>query len=190
MSVPTIIGLTGYAQHGKNTAAEVFADLGFRPVAFADALRELATRVNPYVVPDQQKPNRYADLVADVGYEDAKARGDVRRFLQDLGTGVRDVIGENAWVSALTGKLYPGERYVITDVRFPNEARAITNLGGEVWRVQRLNPDGTPFDNGIGIDHPSEAHIAELPVRVAVVATSVEELRGTVKHIIGARGLA
>jgi hypothetical protein len=180
-----IIGLTGYAQHGKNTVGEVFEGLGYRPVAFADALRELATIVNPYVTPEPQKPNRYAGVVAEYGYEQAKLKGDVRRFLQDLGTGVRDIIGPNAWVQALTNKLVPGERYVITDVRFPNEAAAVTNLGGEVWRVHR--PD---FDNGIGTSHPSEAHIADLPCQVFLANDGgVAELQRMVKHLIGARGL-
>jgi hypothetical protein len=190
--VPNIVGLTGYAQHGKNTIAEVFESLGYRPMAFADALREMARRLNPVVRVDHSGlPVRYVELLDSVGYEEAKRNQEVRRILQVLGTEcVRDIIGENAWVQALTRQLYPGEKYVITDVRFPNEGQAIHGLGGEVWRAVRLNEDGSPFDNGIGTDHPSEAHIASLPVNVVIVARSVDELQGMVKSIIGARGTA
>jgi hypothetical protein len=201
--VPNIVGLTGYAQHGKNTIAEVFEGLGYRPMAFADALREMARRLNPVIhstpVAPQGEPYeelrwhyvRYADMVDTLGYESAKQHPEVRRVLQVLGTEcVRDIIGDNAWVQALTRQLFPGEKYVITDVRFPNEASAVHGLGGEVWRAVRLNEDGSPFDNGIGTDHPSEAHIASLPVNVVIVARSVDELQGMVKSIIGARGTA
>jgi hypothetical protein len=182
--VPNIIGLTGYAQHGKNTVAEVFEDLGYRPVAFADALREMARRLDPWVGAGHL---RYSELLNGVGYEEAKKNPEVRRLLQVLGTEcVRDIIGENAWVQALFKNVFPGERYVITDVRFPNEARAVTQAGGEVWKVTRLG-----FDNGLGVDHPSEAHIGKLPYHVEFVNdTTVEALQSWVKKTIGARGFA
>jgi hypothetical protein len=196
--VPNIIGLTGFAQHGKNTVAEVFEGLGYRPKAFADALREMARRLNPLIpvenvdfakapIPVWTSHERYADLVDSLGYEEAKRIPEVRRVLQVLGTEcVRDIIGENSWVHALTRQLFPGEKYVITDVRFPNEARAVASLGGEVWRVHR--PD---FDNGIGADHPSEAHIESIGAHVVLFnASDVEGLQQMVKSIIGARGLA
>jgi hypothetical protein len=193
--VPNIIGLTGFAQHGKNTVAEVFEGLGYRPKAFADALREMARRLNPVItwssgVVDGKtytQVKRYAELVDEVGYEEAKKHAEARRVLQVLGTEcVRDIIGENSWVHALTRQLFPGEKYVITDVRFPNEARAVASLGGEVWRVHR--PD---FDNGIGADHPSEAHIESIGAHVVLFnASDVEGLQQMVKSIIGARGLA
>jgi hypothetical protein len=101
-----IIGITGHAQHGTDTmGARLVEAHGFTRVAFADALRALAEYLNPYVLPDPQLPNRYAALVADRGYEVAKGIGDVRRVLQDLGTGVRDIIGADAWVNALEGRI-------------------------------------------------------------------------------------
>lgn len=188
MPVPNIVGITGYAQHGKNTAGEVLEDLGYRPMAFAEQLRKLATIVNPVIFYSPSRGNvRYNEVLGHYGYEKAKVLyPEVRRFLQDLGTGVRDTVGENAWVAALTKQLMPGVKYVITDVRFPNEAKAITNVGGEVWRVVRPG-----FDNGLGTDHPSEAFIAELPDQATLVNMgTVEDLRGIVKSIVGARGLA
>jgi len=80
----------------------------------------------------------------------------VRWLLQKLGTdAMRDVIHPNIWVNALfadykdewggmntytnTGK-YPN--WIITDVRFPNEADAILERGGIMLRVNRgkINP--------------------------------------------------
>ena len=42
-----------------------------------------------------------------------------------------------------------GSKVVFADVRFPNEANAIKELGGEVWRVER-------FNSGPANNHASE----------------------------------
>jgi Deoxynucleotide monophosphate kinase len=74
---------------------------------------------------------------------------------------VRDMVGEMSWVDALDKVIEPGHSdalYVITDVRFPNEAEYISRNNGIVIKVNRPN-----FDNGVPTDHPSERHIATLP---------------------------
>jgi hypothetical protein len=190
--IPRIVGITGYAQHGKNTLGEVFVGVGYKQVAFADALKSMALVLDPHILTERDDGTGVWDvrlhwLVEELGWEGAKQNPEVRRFLQVLGTeAVRDHLGENAWVLALTSKLLPGEKYVVTDVRFPNEAAAITGMGGEVWRVERPG-----FDNGLGTDHPSERHVATLPVAVTFrnVGTQ-EEFEAAVRHYIGARGTA
>ena len=84
----------------------------------------------------------------------------VRDFLQKLGTdGLRTGLHENTWVNALMAD-YEGlydidtdrttwPKWVITDTRFPNEAKAIKEAGGIVIRVDR--PGYKPIN-----DHPSE----------------------------------
>lgn len=60
-----------------------------------------------------------------------------RDVLQLLGTeGVRRVIHPNAWINALMGE-YRGQNWIITDVRFPNEADAVRRMGGMVVRINR-----------------------------------------------------
>jgi hypothetical protein len=176
-----IIGITGHAQHGKDTmGARLVEAHGFTKVAFADALRALAEYLNPYVVPDAGKPNRYRGVLATMGYEQAKQVAEFRRVLQDLGTGAREVIGDDVWVMALRNALDPEGRYVITDVRFPNEAAMIHDLGGTLVRVRRIDADGNPFDNGLGTDHPSEAHVDSLPAD----AELLNDGTGTFREII------
>jgi hypothetical protein len=78
----------------------------------------------------------------------------VRRLLQVFGTEVgREMFGENFWVD-LAFKQVQQERVVFADVRFPNEAQAIIDKGGQVWRVQReghkpvnLHASETAMDN-------------------------------------------
>lgn len=89
----------------------------------------------------------------------------VREFLQNLGTdALRDGLHPNTWVNALMSD-YKGlydldtdrttwPHWVITDTRFPNEARAIKDAGGIVIRVDRpgisainAHPSETALDN-------------------------------------------
>lgn len=70
-----------------------------------------------------------------------------RIFLQMLGTeAIRDHIHENAWVNALFADYYPCHPYIedkdlphwiVTDVRFPNEAQTIVDYGGKMVRINR-----------------------------------------------------
>ena len=66
----------------------------------------------------------------------------VRRLLQIMGTEQgRDVWGEDIWVNTMFAwmtlyhKDWGIDKFVIPDVRFPNELRAIQKLGGRVYRV-------------------------------------------------------
>jgi len=89
----------------------------------------------------------------------------IRMFLQKLGTdAIRDGLHPNAWVNALMSEYksekfsgYIGDtrqdidasKWIITDTRFHNEAKAIKDKGGYVIRVDR--PGLGPVNS-----HPSE----------------------------------
>ncbi len=79
----------------------------------------------------------------------------VRDFLQKLGTdGLRDGLHVNTWVNALMADYDLGSNWIVTDTRFPNEAKAIKDAGGIVIRVDRpgvkainAHPSETGLDN-------------------------------------------
>lgn len=158
MSLPRIIGITGYARHGKDTIASVLVrELGYSRCALADRMKELLLVLDPYTDADYE---RLSDLVDAGGWEHAKSFDEVRRLLQFFGTQVgREGLGEDVWIGALakaTPGFYADRKVVIPDVRFTNEAAFIRRLGGQVWGVER--PD---FDNGLGVNgtHASERDI-------------------------------
>jgi hypothetical protein len=132
-----IIGLSGYARSGKDTVAELLVlNYGFKRMAFADGIREALTALNPIL----HDGHRLNELVGMYGWEIAKAKDEVRRLLQVMGTEVgRKLINEDVWVWLLFNKINTDERIVIPDVRFPNEAKMIEQQGGEVWRINRHN---------------------------------------------------
>jgi hypothetical protein len=174
--VTTLVGLSGYARSGKDTAAEALVADGWERRAFADSLRRFLYALNPMVLPSG---TRLRSFVNAYGWETAKTTcAEVRELLQRCGTEAgREVIGRNVWVDATLGDLtYLEQRQpvVVTDVRFPNEADYIKHHGGIVVRVNRpgvgpnTKPDGTvhgsetaldgyPFDFVIDNDSTPEA---------------------------------
>lgn len=183
MNLPRLIGVTGYARHGKDTLASVLTrELGYTRVALADKMKELLLVLDPIVdAYANVNGTRLSDLVEEEGWDGAKQLPEVRRLLQVFGTQVgRQGLGEDVWIEALargTMGFYGGtRRIVIPDVRFPNEAAFIHRLGGEVWRVKRPG-----FDNGIGVAHDSERYISGLIVDEEFVnADSVDQFKDRV----------
>lgn len=72
-----------------------------------------------------------------------------RELLQIMGTECgRQNIHPNIWVNALFADYNYNSSWIITDVRFPNEAKAIKDKGGILIRVNR--------ESDVVDDHPSE----------------------------------
>lgn len=166
-----IIGLSGYAGSGKDTAALGLITDGWERRSFADVLRAFCYAQNPLVKrADEAFMGGYEylplrELVDEAGWERAKVENpEVRELLQRTGTEAgRDVLGANVWVDAVMNNL-PDAPVVVTDVRFGNEYAAIKAAGGHVVRIERpgIGPvnahesdralDGFQFDRTIRND--------------------------------------
>lgn len=130
-----IIGLMGYAQSGKDSVAEILVnDFGYIRFAFADKVRELLYEMNPNF-----RDTLLQQAVDKYGWDEVKQDLAVRRMLQNLGVGARKIFGQNFWVNQVIDqfKLEYSKNIVITDVRFTNEANAIKEKNGELWRIKR-----------------------------------------------------
>ena len=134
-----LIGFTGPPGCGKDAAADhLVTHHDFRQVAFADPIRQAALALNPMV----DSFYKLDEVVRAWGWTDAKHRWpEVRRCLQVLGTEVgRDMFGPDIWINRTFQKIetfQPGQRVVITDVRFRNEADALWARGGYLIRLRR-----------------------------------------------------
>lgn len=159
-----LIGLSGYARSGKDEAAKVLMEeFGFQRIAFADKLRDFLYALNPVVSNGEQVLNdfdkkyvRLRDVIDREtwdGYKKGKYSGEIRNLLQRLGTEAgRNTLWDSIWIDAALHNLDPEGSYVITDARFPNEAAAIQERGGRLWRITR---------SGVGPanQHPSETSL-------------------------------
>jgi uncharacterized protein YegP (UPF0339 family) len=105
----------------------------------------------------------------NIEYVIGEQRMTVRQLLQELGTEVmRKGLHENVWVNALMAdyrfpKLsqYNPSHWIVTDVRFPNEAQAIQDQSGLLLRIER---PGIPLS-----DHASETALDEYPFMHVIV---------------------
>jgi hypothetical protein len=147
-----IIGLSGYAQTGKDTIANHLVNkYGFTRVAFADPIREAVYKLDPKVRLSESTGVSIKHAVDSMGWENVKVlSSDARELLQRMGTEVgREIFGENFWVDQAMRKALEYDKVVITDVRYPNELEAILGHSGTVWRVIK-------DDTGAVNRHPSE----------------------------------
>lgn len=132
-----IIGLTGYAQSGKDTVANILVEkYGYQRVAFADPIRALLYEANPML----KEGYRVQGLVDSYGWDKVKVDyPEARRLLQDLGVGARKIFGDMFWVQQALSQVNLESKYVITDVRYPNEAKAIRKYdNSQIWRIKRI----------------------------------------------------
>lgn len=150
------IALCGYAYSGKDTAALALIEKGWKRVAFADALKEVAR---------------------GIGW-DGEKDDHGRWLLQQLGQQVREHIAEDAWVQAVAKSIQEmrslsGFRptcVVLTDCRYQNEAQWVRSVGGKVVRVSR--PNTGPVNN-----HISESDLDDFDFDAVITNDgTVEEL--------------
>ena len=149
-----IIGLCGAAGSGKNAAAfHLCRKYGAEHYAFADPLYAAVSVITGLSVDELQDRSRKEQPLAWLP-------ASPRRLLQTIGTEWgRETIHPMIWILATLRRIDASEAlyHVITDVRFENEAQAIHDRGGVVWRVVR---PGAGL-SGAEARHSSEAGIPD-----------------------------
>lgn len=121
-----LIGLTGYARAGKDTAALGCA-VSFKRMAFATALKKdvenmlKASGIDPY---------------ADFSLEDCKIK--YRPLLVAWGQ-IKRAEDPDYWIKKIkiTPSIASVENIIITDVRYANEIEWIKEMGGKVILIAR-----------------------------------------------------
>jgi hypothetical protein len=183
-----IIGLSGYARSGKDEAAKALIEAGFIRLAFADKLREVLYALNPYVVDDTGYEHVNLQTVIDDygwdGYKETPWGSEIRRLIQRLGTEAgRQTLWDSIWVDATMNQIIPGQNYVITDVRFPNEANAVKQAGGRVWRIER--PGVGPANT-----HASEVSLDDWDFDIVVANdVTIEEYHNKIRAVANAQDI-
>lgn len=187
-----IIGITGKAQSGKDTACRIVQLINtvdydcacsegegekyildnvdnILPItcmwekhAFADKLKECASiilGVPRFMFESGEFKESFTSLPLSNKEGEPMTN---REFLQYFGTEVGRSIDKNLWIKAL---MYSYGRdkeshWIIPDVRFPNEADAIRNAGGVLWKIER---EGSGAGN-----HMSEKLIDNIMVDIII----------------------
>lgn len=208
MSDLRVIGLGGYLRSGKDTVADhLVKHYGYTKLFMSDPLNQAMLTLNPWVyVPDLYRygrfqnesgetvalPNefeRYQTVHEALGYTEAKKLGEVRRFLQKLGTDVgREMIDKELWTKlaskSIAKVLLDGGRVVITGMRFPNELGMISNLDGTNLWVHRS-----------GLEAAASVHASENSVQpqdfdqIIYNSANLQTLYENVDVFMGSKGI-
>lgn len=107
----------------------------------------------------------------------------VRHALQTIGTDWgRNQIHPDIWCRTAANQIHQallrGDKVVIDDCRFDNEAREIRAMRGAVVKLGRPGV-------GIRMAHASEAGISDLLVDKVISAENTSELREALDHLLG-----
>lgn len=215
-----VVGLVGLRGAGKDTAAQVLLEQGWRRAAFADALYlEVAAAFGVTVEFLQNRDTKETPLPelalvnctdmlyvgTFLGYEDERliAAGaniprltqltqprSPREILQVWGTEYRrKLYDDNYWRDQVRQVIQanPDVNFVVTDVRFPDEAKLIEEtLGGRLGRVVRPSLAGS---SDPALLHSSEVAMLEYPIEHVFVnaegADGMASFRAAVLQVFG-----
>lgn len=141
-----IVGLHGKMRAGKSTAAQrlaLYSPLPVVEVSFAAKLKESAAALLDVPTPILETWKNERETYVTVsrmewGRTRIIVKQPVRSFLQRYGTEAhREVFGQDFWLDAALplDRDYDDALYVVTDVRFPNEAERVRDLRGIVVKV-------------------------------------------------------
>jgi hypothetical protein len=154
-----IIGFVGFIGSGKDTAADYLVNFhGFRRDSFANTLKDAVACVFGWdrtLLEGRTKEAREWREQVDTWWAERLNMPNLtpRLMLQLWGTEVcRNGFHDDIWIASLENKMRKTtDNIVISDVRFPNEIKAIHNAGGIVVRIKR-GADPEWYDAAVSVN--------------------------------------
>ncbi|MGY2919466.1 hypothetical protein [Bradyrhizobium sp. USDA 3262] len=134
----TVVGLAGFAQSGKTTAALYLEKkYGIRRKHIAEPLRAMLAVLLQANGMKADEITRY--LEGDLKEQVIPCLGVTSRYAQiTIGTEWgRELIGQDLWANTWERGIAEGDSVMNDSVRFPNEADAIRRRGGVVIMIKR-----------------------------------------------------
>lgn len=165
------VAFTGKMCSGKDTAADFLVEKGYKKISFADPIRRLAQDV-------------FGDWQGDKR----------RRFMQEIGAVGRE-IDPLLWVKPVVREIESNldGKFVVNDIRFPNEYETLVNLGFSVYRIDvpehirldryRRRNNYTPSKSAM--NDSSEISLDHYQFTSINGNCSIDEFRKTVSELIG-----
>lgn len=201
-----VIAISGKMQHGKDTIGNyLIAKYGFKALRFADKVKEICMTYNNStsklreqwnkkvareVLNNESRANEVDQLMQRVnsGIWRQGTREDyyvtkpewARLQMQGFAQGMRD-LDPDCWARyALCKSAKERGRWVITDLRYKNEAFAIdVSEDAQIWRVVR------PISATAGANHISETDLDSYPFEIFINNDgTIEELHKKVDKIV------
>lgn len=138
-----IVGLVGFIGAGKGTVADLLVERhNFFKESFANSVKDACASIFDWdrsMLEGDTPESRAWREQPDAWWSNKLGKPfSPRLALQLMGTEAgRDVFHPDLWVHTVMRRCKPENNYVIADVRFSNEIKAIRDSGGRVIRVRR-----------------------------------------------------
>ena len=185
-TTPALIGLTGLAGAGKDTVRQILEQQhGYIGLGFADPIRNMLRTL----LSDNGISAEWMDA-RELKEQPIPALGkSYRELAQTLGTEWgRKVLGQGFWLNIaaayiedITSQTFNPLHFVVSDVRFANEADWVRLRGGVIWQVIRPGLDAVR-------PHVSEQGAASIkPDDVIYNDGSIDDLADDVRALLAAK---
>lgn len=140
-----LIGVLGFIGSGKGTVGDILEKHGFQKVSFASKLKDIAATTFNWpreLLEGDTEASRLFREKEDAYWTNKLNRSFSPRIaLQYLGTEVfRDNFDTDFWIHCLERQIkseLPEKKFVVTDVRFPNEIHWMNDNNGLLIEVHR-----------------------------------------------------
>ena len=178
----TVIGLTGFAGAGKSTAAEYLVDRhGFTRLAFAAPLKRMLRTFDPILGFELDDSGDVFEVTLSylfrvLGQTETEVKqgpygAKYREHMQILGTECVRAEDPDFWTNAAIRSMSdPEGKYVFDDVRFPNEAKVVSDRNPVgLWNIEGQEYE---FTNGL---HASEQMAGKLGEQVWLINRGTKE---------------
>lgn len=202
-----IVGFVGFIGSGKDTAADYLVNFhGFRRDSFANTLKDAVANVFGWdrtLLEGRTAEARAWREEVDTWWAERLNMPNLtpRWILQYWGTEVcRQGFHDDIWIASVENKMRKTkDSIVISDVRFPNEIRAIHNAGGIVIWVQRGElpswhimagkaNNGDPFAaeklKALGVHASETAWVGGKIDHIISNNTSIDDLYEQIKNLV------
>ena len=168
-----LIGISGKKLSGKNEVADMLSFLLFKKGTYqqykeAKDIRQTFLRAKDYKNAELTLPNIHSfatnlkkclAVCTGIDFHELEDRNvksskiswlgiSYRKLLQEFGEGIRQTVGKNFWVDSLLSQYDNSQNWIISDVRYVEEANAILDRDGILIRINK--------DTGFDDTHISE----------------------------------
>jgi len=152
-----VIGVSGKARAGKDSLFAIAQNDGFEKLSFAAELKRRAQQ-------DLGLTDVHTDGALKETVLESLNNNSPRSFLIELGNLYRKY-RPSFWVDIVLSKIKenPDKKYMITDVRYPNEAEALKSVGGIIVRLER---------------HPSRDFLVDDKTKQSISETALDNYQG------------
>ena len=141
-----IIGVCGFIGSGKGTVADMLIEEhGYMKLSFADKLKDTVSELFEWdrnlLEGDTPESRNWREQSNDFWTKEIGKDITPRHILQVIGNDMRKMFYDDIWISFVKQKMQnnPDQKWVIPDVRYPNEINLIKEYKGQVWHIIRGN---------------------------------------------------